>query len=664
MKRATIFAMAAMLTFGLASCGKDAVEDGATPDAAGAALSFSFDKPVGNYVTYADPIASDSEWAINTLDAYVFNAADGTYKGKLATADYTSSVSERTTTITMSKTWMAANLGSTLRFYFVANNAASTDGAHIADAWTGTEAEFKALATNALAASTGADATKRVNIATPLLFSGVSSDIAVTASKISETVNIKRRVARFDIVNEIPTRFVIDRVLISDAREKGYIMADAGTGKSPADFNKVSMESVDVSGMTPVSDTGIDTYNSVFYTYPTQLDVTRITIMATLDSGAEAAWEIDATTQIEANKRYKLICKQATTTEDGVIFQVIADDFEEGAVVDVTPKQEGAVTLGTIDYPNLYHNTFFYTNGNAAGVKVVVPVNSIYGTEPVFNFENNMGSTLNYTVTNTDGNPIDYTKSTAVTYGYGTVDTYTFDLPVTADAEKDKVFDIKVTFKAKADATKTTEIRFVRMTSVPAVAGILSYEEGGAGLNLDGLGKPLYFKWGSLIGTDASQPYTGAAFDAATDVLFKPATFSGTITDWASIPYGDPDTYLDAFPVLDEVAGLGDPCALLGAYKMPSGNHYNGTFFSDSVWGLNDNKTAMGRTFDGQFYPAAGYRNHLTGEVQYIGRCGFYWSSTPDRRGATNTNFRNDFIDENGFNGRSHGFTVRCVPAN
>lgn len=664
MKKVVLFAIAALLTLGFASCNKDAVEDN-NPDTAVAALSFTFDKPVGNYVTYADPIASASEWAINTLDAYVFTDA-GVYKGKLASSDYTTSVNSHTTTITMTEDWMTANDGSTLRFYFVANNAGSTDGAHIADDWTGTETEFKALATNALTASSGADATKRVNIATPLLFSGVSSDIAISLSKINETVNIKRRVARFDIINEIPSRFVIDRVLISDAREKGYIMADAGTGKSPADFTKASMESVSVASMTPVSDAGIDTYNSVFYTYPTQLDVTTLTIMAALDGNAEAAWEIVSDIAIEANKRYKLICKQGPTTEDAVILQVIADDFQEGLSADATPKQEGAVTLGTIDYLGLYENTFVYANSNTAGT-IVIPVNSIYGTDPVMTFENNIGSNLTYTLTNTNGDLIDYSKTTTATYGYGITETYTFTLPVTEAAEKDMPFDINVTFKAKADATKSTTIRFVRMTSVPAVENILAYDQT-RGLNLDGVGTPLYFKWGSLIGTDGSQPYTGADFNAATDVIFTPATFGGTITDWASIPYATEAIAPSALPALDEVAGLGDPCRLAtknnagkGTYKMPAGNPYE-AINGNNIWSINSLENAMGRTWDTQFYPAAGFRFRSTGVVYGVGRSGYYWSSSIDNTNTHSLTFHSASVDDSHSDPRSDGYLIRCIP--
>lgn len=678
MKRAKIFAMTAMLALGLASCNKDTVENGTSSDSV-AALSFSFDKPVGSYLTYADPIANDSEWAIESIDAYVFKVSDKSFVGKLtegADEDYTLSVSGHTTTITMTEDWTLDNLGNELRFYFVANNATSTGGTHIAADWTGDEDAFKALTTKALVASTGADATKRVNIeattSVQLLFSGVSGAITVAGGALNETVNLKRRVARFDIVNEIPTRFVINRVLISDAREKAYIMGtSSGT---PADFDKVSMEAVNVAAMTPVSDAGIDTYNSVFYTYPTSIDdATTLTIMATLDSGAEAAWEIKPATpiNIEANKRYKLLCKQGPTTEDAVIFQMIADDFETGVIADVTPKQEGAVTLGAIDYPGLYDNNYFYANTNATGVKVAVPVNSIYGTEPLISFAFNVGSTLNYTVTNTDGNPIDYTKSTVVSYAYGITEIYTFDLPVTDVAEKDMPFDIEVTFKSKAGAAQTKSIRFIRMTSVPAVENILAYDET-LGLNLDGVGTPLYFRWGSLIGTDGSQPYTGADFNAATDVIFTPAGYTGpAITDWASIPYATVEIAPDALPVLNEATGLGDPCRLaskggagigVGTYKMPEGNPYDGKGSNDCIWHINDN--AIGATRFDQFYPIGGFRHYSNGVVCNVGRSSLYWSSTPESADRV-YNLCVAHVDRqlllDSFNPRYYGFFVRCI---
>lgn len=771
MKKFFSLALAA-LVIGLASCSKDnTLETPNGGDDGLSSISFTFNKPKEAYVqTYAD-IATTAEWFIETLDVYA--AVDGTVTKLTKDTHYTQVDSEKAYTITMKSDWVSPNTGKTVNFYFVGNDATSIEGAQSELAQTA-EADFK----NALTDEITLDGTKvkliEANGSTKnLLFSAVIENVRVVG-KVQKSGTLKRREARFDIVNTDNTNVTINKIYVSDASRKGLIFTNADVA-TPV-ITKGSHK--DIAGPTVYDAAGLAT--SVFYLYPTTLSETgtKIYLEATAN-GNTSMYQVEVANDFEIlpNYRYKIVLDPAT-----MVFTLVVADYDEGdefptteitapglislvrnvgtgiastfsyqlvanetshiiatlgahsaqgfdvtvnghtvtgldqatiagnmtvgavtyasayypvtvdlhpvygaadpdarVVVTFTDKTNPsntcsilfydatateAVTLGSINYPDLYDGTYFYANSNMSG-KVVVPVKSIDGTEiSEMTFVANVGANLSYTKTST--NLIDYTKSTMVTIPDGTVDSYIFDLPVTSVDHKDKPFDILVTFKAKADATKTTTIHFIRMTSVPAVAGILSYEAGGAGLNLDGRGKPLYFKWGSLIGTDASQPYSGAAFNAATDVLFIPATYAGApILDWASIPYGDQETYPTTFPPQDEAAGLGDPCKLVGDFKMPAGNPYVAVS-GDGIWGVNDNN-ALGCTWDTQFYPAGGSRGNYgewAGLVYSVGRSGHYWSSTPSGAGAYSLYFSSGSVIANAWYKRNHSFNVRCVPAN
>ena len=323
MKRATIFAMALML--GFASCSKESTEGVGPENLDGAALSFSFQRPGQKYVTYAD-IATAAEWEINTLDIYYFEGT--TYKGKLASTDYTESedAATHTTTIAMTKDWVTANVGKTYTFYFAANDVAgeATNAPHIPGAFAGNLDAFKALPTNVLT-DTDAD-TKFDNIETSLLFSGVSAPVAVTGGKISQSVTLKRRVARFDIVNPKPYQYRVTEIYVSDVKVQGAMFA-AGSGMAP-----IATRSLDkIVGPLPGDYDGTRAA-CVFYLYPTELEDETIALEVEYIGEADGEKEIftladDTHVSIDANKRYTLTLNAADLT-----FTVGTDEYDEGII--------------------------------------------------------------------------------------------------------------------------------------------------------------------------------------------------------------------------------------------------------------------------------------------------------------------------------------------
>ena len=663
MKRVTFLAIAAVMTFFVTSCSKDGA-DTMSPDnsISGAAVSFTFDKPIGVFTTYAD-IAYGDEWTIAFLDIYTFDDA-GVYQGKLGKdTHYTTSVNGNTTTVAMKQAWVDANIGNKLNFYFVANDDDATNAPHINEANFTNEATFKAQATNALQekGATG----KYINIGTPLLFSGVSDQISITGGKVSHAVTLKRREARFDIVNQIAARFTINSILISDARQKGYVFADAGLGKSYADFSTVSMEAINGSfTYETIGTENID--RSVFYLYPTKLNGTKITIKGSLDGNAEQAYEVISTADIEANKRYKLICDHGSTIDDEVVFHLIAADYDEGSSIDVAPALED-VTIGTISSP-LYVDGVIRVDENSGGT-ITIPVNSVYGTTASIHVIT--GGDLTYS-TNFD---IFLTGTTSTYASYGLIDTYTATLPTTP-APGVGPFRIEVTFTSKVDATKSASLAFVRDNQTD----ILRYDPT-LGLNLDNVGTPLYFKFGSLIGTDANKE-NGDEFDAS-DVLYVPAGFSSNgglqamkdlIDDktgadaWSLVPVADYDNY-PTFPAQDENKGIGDPCLLakktganIGDYRMPTGKPYEDFIYGSHAITANGEFLGVYSSM-GQLYPAGGNRHTTTGAVERLGTNGFFRTTTPNTVGTSTylLYFSETGVNVNNYSGRHSGFMIRCV---
>ena len=127
MKRIFSFAVAALLL--TTSCSKESavgIDNGNLGE--GAALSFTFNVPLGSYTTYA--IAEGTEWAVNTLSVYAYEVG-GSRNGELVpitAADFDNAVgtianSSDTDMIAMKESWVAQYGGRTVDFYFVGNDA-------------------------------------------------------------------------------------------------------------------------------------------------------------------------------------------------------------------------------------------------------------------------------------------------------------------------------------------------------------------------------------------------------------------------------------------------------------------------------------------------------------------------------------------------------------
>jgi Fibrobacter succinogenes major domain (Fib_succ_major). len=288
--------------------------------------------------------------------------------------------------------------------------------------------------------------------------------------------------------------------------------------------------------------------------------------------------------------------------------------------------------------------------------------------------------------------------------------TVKFILGALADSEtSDRVYTI--TFK---DANGTTEstppIVITQKAKLPGSGGggipptggvraeefILSVNSKGQ-LNLDGEYDDgtenwiVYFKWGSLIATAGGVnkdvfnkdkvAWTPEGYDY--DALMTSIGTTTGSTAMFMIPYvGDannPDaTYFTNGEInpakTNPAKGAGDPCTLavkdgvVGGYKMPTGNPYNG-YTEMGAWKNSKNavrgSTGRYNTAGDQFYPAAGYRPTGNDHVFLnVGTNGYYWSSTHINAGSTYgytlSFFNTEFYLTQHYS-RQYAMAVRCV---
>ncbi len=433
MKKRTLGIAALALSTLFASCSKD-TDLGLNGPEGNTALAFSFNKPQGSFVTYAD-IASTAEWNIAAIDVYA--AVDGTVT-KLATTDYTLTESAKTYTIAMNRAWVGTNAGKTANFYFVGNDATSTLGAHTSLGQT-TEADFRNALTNELTDVSGkASLIVKPNGSTQnLLFSTIIENVKVEG-KVNKNAVLTRREARFDVENPLYAgdAFKVTDILVSGASTSGLIFP---CGDPSVTINKKSHVAVGA-----IASTEYDAQNlakSVFYLYPTEMGSgkTEITVMGSVAGGAAKAYPVDASSignKIEANTRYILVLDPTTVT-----FTITVADYNEGGKL---PAQLGgddafALTNFAASVPaNWTEASQVYTFDATAGATLAFDATTKYGTdfEVVYAFGQQADLDVADIVVN---------KSSVATYsGYNVVDSYTINVP----ASTHDGFGIRVIIKS------------------------------------------------------------------------------------------------------------------------------------------------------------------------------------------------------------------------
>lgn len=369
MKRISSFAAIAALALGLGACTKDA---GNEPGGTTGNTAFQFtvkNAQGGNYVTYAD-IATTPEATLNTIDVYIF---DGSGNKIGSNTDFTTSVNATTgeTTFTASDAWIAANIGEPITAYFVGNGASAnifSATQHIDPSITTKAAFVEQLAI--AQELDAADSNRAKLLTTPLLFSGSGTTTVPVMGKVTIPVQLKRREARFDIVNPVASSFVIKSVVVKNANTQGNIFADAVGGATTTKANLKEITTIPAYDVNNIA-------AGVFYLYPTKLGGTDtdISILASINGAPDEAYSVASTVAIEANKRYKLVLDPAELT-----FSVVPEDYDEGSELKIAKGASKIVSFSAgAGTGTITGNTYELIAGENATLQLVLGAPSTTG---------------------------------------------------------------------------------------------------------------------------------------------------------------------------------------------------------------------------------------------------------------------------------------------
>lgn len=229
----------------------------------------------------------------------------------------------------------------------------------------------------------------------------------------------------------------------------------------------------------------------------------------------------------------------------------------------------------------------------------------------------------------------------------------------------------------------------------------------GSKLTFDGVGdlshknyQGVYFQWGSLTGIapNGSNP---SAWSTSI-LVYKPGASSGVAGgSWSSWPRvsdagitSNPPSGKSArdraylYEITDGSTGVGDICKYLTEkgyapgsptikWRLPTSQEFDtasgGYTQSGTSWAgvtstsaagtfQNTNASGVTKTDTGTpFFPAAGFRNNATGQLNSVGFNGNYWSGSPNGTNGYYLLFTSSSVSAGNYGSRAYGFSVRCV---
>lgn len=474
MKKTIQLLMTAVLGATVLSCtAEQELTHGKTDaDNVASGITFVFKGLNGGPITYAEsPIATEKEYEVKEIDAYMFeyteDGEDGKFLAKFANDQL--SIANLGTEITLKLPILSEYGSDDKTFYFVANPSATTSIAVDGDV---TEKEFRQLISNAQTFDTNNRAT---NLATPLLFTGKTTGPVDPTGYVTtnNTVTMKRRVARFDIVNNYPN-FYIKGIYVSNANIQGYIFGNA-------EIPGAGLGSVMSSGPLAYTNTIYKEYEtigtdrmlrSVFYTYPGKIadGEMELAIIASVNTNATDQNQMFYVTppaggiDINANYRYKLVVSEDITFGIMSLKLELADWDDDDVEADIDAKKameltDFAVNAGDPDFaetpdasfwdePSLTYDLSGTDANDDPYVNFTFTVKNAREIDPVL--KQVRGTAAGVTAPKV-------TKTLYMTYGIEVGYYMTVQLPV-LEQPKDIAYELTVTNKANFSETAT--IRF------------------------------------------------------------------------------------------------------------------------------------------------------------------------------------------------------------
>lgn len=281
--------------------------------------------------TYADPIASDAENIMNQLSIYMFNDSSGKlekiFKSNTITIeDVENEPAQYSATINLT------GKSGKKTFYFIING--ETVSAEFNNFILGVThvSEFLELITDK----------HTLMPKTPLLMTGKATIDKVEEAKDDEKkVTIKRRVARFDVVNdETATNFKLKNIYVTKANLRTYLFSDA-TGTPTKTIEAANYQKVDFTGLDNANNGATP---SVLYLYKTVLGKigtgkTEISFEGELDGVTQTYnLHLDDDIDIIPNTRYILKAKPVPITD--IEFTIEIANWEVGSEHETSPETE------------------------------------------------------------------------------------------------------------------------------------------------------------------------------------------------------------------------------------------------------------------------------------------------------------------------------------
>ncbi|RHA81912.1 fimbrillin family protein [Segatella copri] len=93
-------------------------------------------------------------------------------------------------------------------------------------------------------------------------------------------------------------------------------------------------------------------------------------------------------------------------------------------------------------------------------------------------------------------------------------------------------------------------------------------------------------------------------------------------------------------------------------WRLPNRENFSNFSTTTFTWDNSNN----GRTYEGNWFPAAGYRDSDDGSMNRVGSYGYSWSSSPyNGNNGYNLGFYSGNVDPSNNSNRAYGFSVRCV---
>ncbi len=458
------------------SCSRDAAINEGGPAGEQSGVSLRIQTPKVAYLTRAG-IASDAENVVSEILLYAFDE-DGNMVGTsnlVEGTDYTATEDAGVTTIEFEDAWLSQVAGKEIVFYAVANQDTG-DGTTVTDLEAGTppvtKTPFEALVSDAL---TNTDGWVDTSINLELLMTAQSEPIEIVGDATGE-MSLKRRIARFDIVNPMAAtgdgQVVITNIQAFNGPTQGNIFAagpnftpdranydliNSGAGQGGAfDSGNPAWSGTVTDGkngayVSEVNAKGEDTWRlpSAFYMFPTMLatapgaDNMNLYIEAT-QNGVEQIYVPSNDVEIKANHRYTLTLHPPTLT-----FTIDVANFDDGEVTATEPGRETEeITLSATAADGKGGDEITNYEGNWA----VYYATSLGDEILTFEVATQFGSDVVFEPT-FDGFPVPvwanssiFTKTTTLTYdavkGRQTIDKYVATIPAGA-TDTDNPFTVK-----------------------------------------------------------------------------------------------------------------------------------------------------------------------------------------------------------------------------